>query len=156
MCPSVRFLWPSFTLKLQTQFMAYLTHQSAIRQFVLQDAFARAFVQHYSRISVMLVQSDDSETLSNRVVHVSVQLFSDQDLAYRMTDSFHLLHVMIVSLKNMMKSICVPSTLHGKFLRMQSASVRPVWWRERTGRDCGEDRAEIMGGGAEVWCKDSW
>lgn len=81
----------------------------------LQDAFARAFVQHYSRISVMLVQSPDSETLSNRVVHVSVQLFSDQDLAYRMTDSFHLLHVMIVSLKNMMKSICVPSTLHGKY-----------------------------------------
>ncbi|XP_042224390.1 E3 ubiquitin-protein ligase ubr3-like [Homarus americanus] len=79
-----------------------------------EDAFARAFVQHYSRISVMLVQSTDSETLSNRVVHVSVQLFSDQDLAYRMTDSFHLLHVMIVSLKNMMKSICVPSTLHDK------------------------------------------
>lgn len=64
----------------------------------------------------MLVQSIDSETLSNRVVHVSVQLFSDQDLAYRMTDSFHLLHVMIVSLKNMMKSICVPSTLHGGFM----------------------------------------
>lgn len=79
-----------------------------------EDAFARAFVQHYSRISVMLVKSEDSETLSNRVVHVSVQLFSDQDLAYRMTDSFHLLHVMIVSLKNMMKSICVPSTLHDK------------------------------------------
>lgn len=84
--------------------------------FCFQDAFARAFVQHYSRISVMLVQSRDSETLSNRVVHVSVQLFSDQDLAYRMTDSFHLLHVMIVSLKNMMKSICVPSALHGKLL----------------------------------------
>ncbi|KAK4316848.1 hypothetical protein Pmani_012025 [Petrolisthes manimaculis] len=81
-----------------------------------EDAFARAFVQHYSRISVMLVQSPDSETLSNRVVHVSVQLFSDQDLAYRMTDSFHLLHVMIVSLKNMMKSICVPSTLHDKLV----------------------------------------
>lgn len=64
----------------------------------------------------MLVQSPDSETLSNRVVHVSVQLFSDQDLAYRMTDSFHLLQVMIVSLKNMMKSICVPSTLHGKYI----------------------------------------
>ncbi|CAL4147715.1 unnamed protein product, partial [Meganyctiphanes norvegica] len=43
-----------------------------------EDAFARAFVQHYSRISVMLVSSGDSETLSNRVVHVSVQLFSDQ------------------------------------------------------------------------------
>ncbi|XP_064095704.1 E3 ubiquitin-protein ligase ubr3-like isoform X3 [Macrobrachium nipponense] len=79
-----------------------------------EDAFARAFVQHYSRISVMLVQSKDSETLSNRVVHVSVQLFSDQDLAYRMTDSFHLLHIMIVSLKNMMKNICIPSTLHDK------------------------------------------
>lgn len=77
-----------------------------------EDAFARAFVQHYSRISVMLVSSGDSETLSNRVVHVSVQLFSDQDLAYRMTDSFHLLHVMVVSLKNMMKGIAKPSTLH--------------------------------------------
>ena len=81
---------------------------------VLQDAFAQAFVQHYSRISVMLVHSKDSETLSNRVVHVSVQLFSDQNLAYRMTDSFHLLHVMVVSLKNMMKSICIHSLLNSK------------------------------------------
>ncbi|XP_076043889.1 ubr3 ubiquitin ligase [Oratosquilla oratoria] len=85
-----------------------------LRDTEYEDAFARAFVQHYSRISVMLVKSQDSETLSNRVVHVSVQLFSDQDLAFRMTDAFHLLHVMVVSLKNMMKKICVPSCLHDK------------------------------------------
>lgn len=83
----------------------------------------------------MLVQSTDSETLSNRVVHVSVQLFSDQDLAYRMTDSFHLLHVMIVSLKNMMKSICVPSTLHGKGWVMswwESAFTKWIRWVSST------------------------
>ncbi|ROT84089.1 putative E3 ubiquitin-protein ligase UBR3 isoform X1 [Penaeus vannamei] len=52
--------------------------------------------------------------LLNMLPDTEYELFSDQDLAYRMTDSFHLLHVMIVSLKNMMKSICVPSTLHDK------------------------------------------
>lgn len=41
---------------------------------------------HYSRISQLLVRSTDPDMLSNRVVHVSVQLFSNEKLALRMTE----------------------------------------------------------------------
>uniref|UniRef100_A0A224Z303 E3 ubiquitin-protein ligase n=2 Tax=Rhipicephalus TaxID=426455 RepID=A0A224Z303_9ACAR len=76
-----------------------------------KEAFTQTFVQHYSRISYMLTQSTDSETLSNRVVHVSVQLFSNEALSLRMTRRAHLLHIMVISLRAMMSLILQPSTL---------------------------------------------
>ncbi|KAM7303015.1 hypothetical protein ISCGN_018523 [Ixodes scapularis] len=79
-----------------------------------KESFTQTFVQHYSRISQMLTQSVDSETLSNRVVHVSVQLFSNEALSLRMTQRAHLLHVMVISLKAMMSLILHQSTLQGK------------------------------------------
>lgn len=62
---------------------------------------------------MMLEQSTDPDTLSNRVVHVSVQLFSNEALALRMVDKLNLLHVMVTSLKYMMTKILIPNTLHG-------------------------------------------
>ena len=53
------------------------------------------------------------DTLSNRVVHVSVQLFSNEELASQMTEELRLLHVMVVSLRDMMSKILTPSTLQG-------------------------------------------
>ena len=61
----------------------------------------------------MLVGSADPDTLSNRVVHVSVQLFSNEELAMKMVDELHLLYVMVISLKDMMSKILIPSTLQG-------------------------------------------
>ncbi|CAH0564545.1 unnamed protein product [Brassicogethes aeneus] len=75
-------------------------------------ALTRAFVLHYSRISMMLEMSSDPDTLSNRVVHVSVQLFSNESLATRMTEQLNLLHVMVVSLKYMMGKILIQNVLH--------------------------------------------
>lgn len=77
-----------------------------------KEALTRAFVLHYSRIAQMLERSADPDTLSNRVVHVSVQLFSNEALALRMADELQLLHVMVVSLRHMMHKILVPSALH--------------------------------------------
>ncbi|XP_077515931.1 ubr3 ubiquitin ligase isoform X2 [Amblyomma americanum] len=77
-----------------------------------KEAFTHTFVQHYSRISHMLTESNDSETLSNRVVHVSVQLFSNEALSLRMTRRAHLLHIMVISLRAMMSLIVQQSTLH--------------------------------------------
>ncbi|XP_017785571.1 PREDICTED: E3 ubiquitin-protein ligase UBR3 isoform X2 [Nicrophorus vespilloides] len=77
-----------------------------------KEALTRAFVLHYSRISMMLERSADPDTLSNRVVHVSVQLFSNEGLALRMTEQLNLLHVMVVSLKYMMSKILIQNTLH--------------------------------------------
>ena len=51
---------------------------------------------------MMLVKSHNSDKLSNRVVHVSVQLFSNEELAQAMTEHHSLLHIMVSSLKNMM------------------------------------------------------
>ena len=76
-----------------------------------KEAFTRAFVLHYSRMSMMLVKSSNSDSLSNRVVHVSVQLFSNEDLALRMTDQLHLLHIMVSSLKNMMSNVLTANAL---------------------------------------------
>ncbi|CAH1395459.1 unnamed protein product [Nezara viridula] len=77
-----------------------------------KEALTQAFVLHYSRISMMLEKSSDPDTLSNRVVHVSVQLFSNEALALRMSERLSLLHVMVISLKYMMIKILVPSMLH--------------------------------------------
>lgn len=76
-----------------------------------KEAFTKTFVHHYSRISKILAKSTDSDTLSNRVVHVSVQLFSNEELAYKMTKEFSLLHVMVVSLSEMMGGIAQRSVL---------------------------------------------
>ncbi|XP_068083669.1 E3 ubiquitin-protein ligase Ubr3 isoform X2 [Anabrus simplex] len=77
-----------------------------------KEALTRAFVLHYSRISMMLERSTDPDTLSNRVVHVSVQLFSNESLAFRMAENLNLLHVMVISLKYMMSKILIQNTLH--------------------------------------------
>lgn len=61
----------------------------------------------------MLERSSDPDTLSNRVVHMSVQLFSNESLALKMVQELSLLHVMIISLKLMMSNILIQNTLHG-------------------------------------------
>lgn len=79
----------------------------------LQNAFTEAFVQHYSRISTILASVSDRSTVANRVVHISVQLFSNESLALRMSANNDLLSTVILSLANMLQSILVPSTLAG-------------------------------------------
>lgn len=70
---------------------------------------------HYSRIPTVLEMTRETDKLSNRVVHMSVQLFSNESLALKMVEELSLLHVMIISLKIMMSKILIPSTLHGEF-----------------------------------------
>lgn len=79
-----------------------------------KEQLTRTFVMHYSRIPTVLEMSRDPDTLSNRVVHMSVQLFSNESLALKMVNELNLLHVMIISLKLMMAKILMKNTLHGK------------------------------------------
>lgn len=79
-----------------------------------KEHLTRTFVMHYSRIPSVLEMSEDPDTMSNRVVHVSVQLFSNEALALKMVEELNLLHVMIISLKSMVSKILIPHTLHGK------------------------------------------
>ncbi|XP_067642366.1 E3 ubiquitin-protein ligase Ubr3 isoform X2 [Eurosta solidaginis] len=77
-----------------------------------KEHLTRTFVMHYSRIPSVLEMSRDPDTLSNRVVHMSVQLFSNESLALKMVNELSLLHVMIISLKLMMSKILIQNTLH--------------------------------------------
>ncbi|XP_026278143.1 E3 ubiquitin-protein ligase Ubr3 [Frankliniella occidentalis] len=77
-----------------------------------KEALTQALVLHYSRISLMLERSSDPDSMSNRVVHMSVQLFSNQQLAMSMADNYDLLHVMTFTLKYMMSKLLIQNTLH--------------------------------------------
>ncbi|GFT69321.1 e3 ubiquitin-protein ligase ubr3 [Nephila pilipes] len=99
---TIKFEFPQKLVCLLLNMMPDLTYK---------EAFTKIFVKHYGLISKMLSKSKDSETLSNRVVHVSVQLFSNEDLAYHMTKDFDLLQIMVDSLNSMMLSISQKSTL---------------------------------------------
>lgn len=77
-----------------------------------KEHLTRTFVMHYSRIPSVLEMSEDPDTMSNRVVHVSVQLFSNEALALKMVEELSLLHVMIISLKSMVSRILISNTLH--------------------------------------------
>jgi E3 ubiquitin-protein ligase UBR3 len=80
-----------------------------------KDSLTRSFVQHYSRVSMMLMRSY-SDKLSSRIVRVSVQLFSNEELALAMTEQLSLLHIMVSSLKNMIKEVLIPCELHDESL----------------------------------------
>ncbi|CAG9125814.1 unnamed protein product [Plutella xylostella] len=77
-----------------------------------KEHLTRTFVMHYARIPLVLEAAADPDTLSNRVVHMSVQLFSNEALALRCVQQLHLLHVMVLSLRLMMGKILVQNTLH--------------------------------------------
>jgi E3 ubiquitin-protein ligase UBR3 len=79
-----------------------------------KEALTEAFVMHYGCVARVLATTQDSDTLSNHIVHISVQLFSNEALATRMVDKLGLLRVMVSSLRRMMTKILIPSTLHGK------------------------------------------
>lgn len=81
-----------------------------------KDAFTEAFVRHYSRISTVLASAKDLATVANRVVHISVQLFSNEHLATRMVTHHGLLSTVITSLTCMLRAILVPSTMTGGHL----------------------------------------
>ena len=83
-----------------------------LRDSDYKQLFARSFVYHYSRISMMLANfrnNDDGnqntnkptahDLLSNCVVHVSVQLLSNESLAFKLCEEEHLLFILIASLK---------------------------------------------------------
>uniref|UniRef100_A0A2C9KCF7 E3 ubiquitin-protein ligase n=1 Tax=Biomphalaria glabrata TaxID=6526 RepID=A0A2C9KCF7_BIOGL len=82
-----------------------------------KEAFAKAFVKHYSRISVVLSDAQDRSTVANRIVHISVQLFSNENLAVHLTENHNLLLIIILSLASMIQSIKIVSSLEDPDLK---------------------------------------
>ena len=73
-----------------------------------------AFVRHYSKITRVLSWTNDRTTVANRVVHISVQLFSNESLATRMVKERQVLRSVIDSLSYLLTPILVPSNILGK------------------------------------------
>ncbi|XP_014668803.1 PREDICTED: E3 ubiquitin-protein ligase UBR3-like [Priapulus caudatus] len=98
-----------FPQKLVTLLLNMLTEND------YKEAFTRTFVQHYTRISLALANSKQSNTLSNRVVHVSVQLFSNEQLALKMAEENHLITTMLISLTHMVMNALVNDSDESSF-----------------------------------------
>lgn len=81
---------------------------------VRQITFTKTFVQHYAFIMTTLMKSHESDTMSNRIVHISVQLFSNEELARHVTEECQLLDIMVTVLLYMMDSCLIKSELQGK------------------------------------------
>lgn len=107
------FIFWTFKFEFPQNIVCFLLNMLPDQEY--KEQLTRTFVMHYSRIPTVLEKSNDPETLSNRVVHMSVQLFSNEALALKMVKELSLLHVMIISLKLMMSKILIRHILHGKF-----------------------------------------
>uniref|UniRef100_A0A182YCW1 E3 ubiquitin-protein ligase n=1 Tax=Anopheles stephensi TaxID=30069 RepID=A0A182YCW1_ANOST len=104
------FIFWTFKYEFQQQIVCFLLNMLPDQDY--KEHLTRTFVMHYCRIPSVLELSSDPDTLSNRVVHMSVQLFSNESLALKMVEELSLLHVMIISLRQMMSKILTPHTLH--------------------------------------------
>ncbi|XP_055914152.1 E3 ubiquitin-protein ligase Ubr3 isoform X3 [Eupeodes corollae] len=104
------FIFWTFKLEFPQNLVCFLLNMLPDQDY--KEHLTRTFVMHYSRIPCVLEMSRDPDTLSNRVVHMSVQLFSNESLALKMVNELSLLHVMIISLKLMMSKILIQNTLH--------------------------------------------
>lgn len=70
-----------------------------------------------------LKKSHESDTMSNRIVHISVQLFSNEELARQVTEECQLLDIMVTVLLYMMESCLIKSELQGKPRIMFTSSI---------------------------------
>ncbi|XP_058064446.1 E3 ubiquitin-protein ligase Ubr3 [Anopheles bellator] len=104
------FIFWTFKYEFQQQIVCFLLNMLPDQDY--KEHLTRTFVMHYCRIPSVLELSNDPDTLSNRVVHMSVQLFSNESLALKMVEELSLLHVMIISLRQMMAKILTPHLLH--------------------------------------------
>ena len=61
--------------------------------------------------------------MSNRIVHISVQLFSNEELARHVTEECQLLDIMVTVLLYMMESCLIKSELQGELSESTSCTL---------------------------------
>lgn len=96
---------------------------------LFQEKFLNAYVDHYSRMASTLMitararntSSEASLQMNNRIVHISVQLFSGEEPALQMVKKRNL-HILIVTLMRDMFSHC--RTVSAPFTRL--TKKRPI------------------------------
>lgn len=77
-----------------------------------KGAFADAFVLTYTRTAALSVRQSENSHMSNRVIHISVQLLSNRQLALELITKRKLLRIIVVSFYNMVKNCLVRSSVH--------------------------------------------
>ena len=59
------------------------------------------------------MDASDRQTIANRIVHVSVQLISPEELAQKMVDDRQLLYLVLISLHGMLQKVLTTSDMNG-------------------------------------------
>jgi hypothetical protein len=72
-------------------------------EYNYKTEYLKSFILHYYFISNMILMQN-SNNLSCRVIHVSVQLFSSEQLALKALNDYHVLEVIMLSLNNIIKN----------------------------------------------------
>lgn len=73
-----------------------------------KNAFLRAFVMHYSRTAAILGHPKQKKHIANRVVHISVQILSPEELAMKLVQEWSLLYRMTGALDSMLSRTYEP------------------------------------------------
>ncbi|XP_033103209.1 E3 ubiquitin-protein ligase UBR3-like isoform X2 [Anneissia japonica] len=92
-----------FPQKINTFLLSLLTNAR------YKELFTDAFVMHYSRICMALARSP--EVIPDRVVHISVQILSNEVLASHVVTDLQFFHVMILSIQEMIRGSLTDSKI---------------------------------------------
>ena len=77
---------------------------SMLQETEYKKEFMKSFCQRYSKIANLLThrfELDEDQKLCNRLVHASVQLFSNENLTYTMVESNNLLSIIVTALSDL-------------------------------------------------------
>ncbi|KAA3675811.1 E3 ubiquitin-protein ligase UBR3, partial [Paragonimus westermani] len=103
------FLYCTIKLRFPESLVTFLIGLLAVQEF--KEEFVQSYLNHYTRVAstVMIsgrsrMATDWSQQMNNRIVHISVQLFSGQSLAFRMVQERHLHYRLVHCLLNMFDS----------------------------------------------------
>ncbi|VDO99838.1 unnamed protein product [Soboliphyme baturini] len=79
-----------------------------------KNKFSVSFVKHYSYMALALTKGGGSQSVSNRVLHITVQLFSSDVAACRLVEKHNLLRTLMFSLMSMIKMCLIDSRLNNE------------------------------------------
>ncbi|KAF7232761.1 hypothetical protein EG68_09863, partial [Paragonimus skrjabini miyazakii] len=103
------FLYCTIKLRFPESLVTFLIGLLAVQEF--KEEFVQSYLNHYTRVASTVMISarsrmvtDWSQQMNNRIVHISVQLFSGQNLALRMVQERHLHYRLVHCLLNMFDS----------------------------------------------------
>ncbi|XP_003381502.1 E3 ubiquitin-protein ligase UBR3 [Trichinella spiralis] len=88
-----------------------LEHRNMMQELVFWlIAFAETYAKHYPHLAKILSQESNPDVVANRVVHISVQILSNNELACFLVDKCSFLRLVTFSLSSMVRYCLVASS----------------------------------------------